>query len=226
MQRASKFFTDDEKARIEKAVNEAESKTSAEIVPVLATGSGRYDRSEDIIGLWFSVIFMVMAWLIFQCVETPETGDWSFSVTVFELPALIVSAVIGFFAGALAGTYVGWLRRLFSPWKQMKSEVAARARSTFFDYRVHHTGGATGLLIYVSLFERMASIIADQNVIDKLGRETLDELCSTLTKNLKSGNAAKAFCDAIKNAGEKLKEPLPRGDGDVNELSGTLVILD
>ena len=45
-------FSDEQRRAVAQAVAEAEGKTSAEIVPVVATASGRYDRAEDIVGLW------------------------------------------------------------------------------------------------------------------------------------------------------------------------------
>ena len=86
--------------------------------------------------------------------------------------------VVGFVLGAALASHVGWLRLLFTPRRQMRDEVAARARAVFFDSRVHHTAGDTGLLIYVSLYERMAAVLADQSIMDKLGQAALDELCA------------------------------------------------
>ena len=64
MTRASQFFTADEKQAIEAAVTRAEARTSAEIVPAVATASGRYDRPEDIAGLWLGALCLIAAWLL------------------------------------------------------------------------------------------------------------------------------------------------------------------
>ncbi len=63
MQRASDFFNGEQRKHIEKAVVEAEAKTSCEIVPVVATASGRYDRPEDMIGLWMAIFAAITVWL-------------------------------------------------------------------------------------------------------------------------------------------------------------------
>ena len=76
------------------------------------------------------------------------------------------------------------LRNLDRWLRKMRDEVAARARAVFFDGRVHHTAGATGLLVYVSLYERMAAVLADQSVLDRLGQDAVDELCGVLTAGL------------------------------------------
>ena len=211
MQRASKSFSDEQRKQIDRAVAEAEAKTSAEILPVVATASGRYDRPEDIVGLWLAMIAVIAGWLLLPPAEN-ESGNWG--------------AVVACVVGATLASRIGWLRLLFTPKCQMRDEVMARASSVFFDSRVHHTAGATGLLVYVSLYERMAAVLGDRSVVDKLGQHTLDELCAVLTCELRDAHPAEAVCRTIAAAGEKLASVLPRAEDDVNELPDGLVILD
>jgi putative membrane protein len=225
MRRASKLFTDEEKKRIEETVREVESKTSAEIVPVAATASGRYDRPEDIVGFWGSVLFLTIAWFWLQPLEG-EQGDWGFASPSYGLPFLLLAMLLGFLVGAYVGMQVMVIRHLFTPARQMREEVAARARQIFFDQRVHHTQGASGVLIYLSLYECMAAVIADKAVFDKVGQATLDELCTQLTDAMKRGTAGDALCSVIRSTGERLARVLPQQAQDVNELPNALVILD
>ena len=225
MRRASKVFTEEEKKRIEETVRKAESKTSAEIVPVAATASGRYDRPEDIVGLWGSALFLTIAWFCFQPLGG-EQGEWGFASPSFGLPFLLFAMLLGFLAGAYIGAQVMTIRHLFTPARQMREEVASRARRIFFDQRVHHTQGASGVLIYLSLYEHMGAVIADDVAFDKLGQAALDELCTQLTETMKSGTAGDALCAVIRSMGERLALVLPQQPHDVNELSNALVILD
>jgi len=225
MQRASDLFNEEQRKRVEKAVVEAEAKTSCEIVPVVATASGRYDRPEDMIGLWLAVFAAVTVWLMFAR-QSNESGSWDGMPFYVGLLTMVAGVVLAFIAGAVAGSRIGWLRRLFTPRKQMLAEVAARAREIFFDKRVHHTSGATGMLIYVSLFEHMAVVLGDQEVLDKLGQTLLDRLCQQLTEGLHQRNSTDAISSVIAEAGKQLSGPLPRAEGDVNELQDTLVLID
>jgi len=225
MRRASEFFTSDEKARIEAAIAEAEGETSAEIVPVVATASGRYDRAEDIVGLWCALILMALVWWWF-----PRTDDggamWGFSWAMIELPALIAASVLGFIAGTAMATHAHGLRLLFTPRREMREEVLARARQAFFDNRVHRTAGATGLLVYVSVYERTAAVVADEALTEKLGQPALDRLCEQLVAGIKEGHAADALCRVIRDAGAQVGAVLPRAKDDVNELPNRLVVVD
>lgn len=225
MQRASHFFSEDERQQIEQAVAAAEAQTSCEIVPVVATASGRYDRAEDIIGLWLGVLAAAAVWLTFPR-ATAEPGSWDGTPFYLGLVTLVVAIVLAFLVGTVLGSRVGWLRRLFTPREQMLDEVTAQARQVFFDRRVHHTSGGTGLLIYVSLFEHVAVVLGDQQVLETLGQAALDQLCQQLTQDLHQGDPAAAICRTITQAGTQLATPLPKAAGDTNQLKDTLVLLD
>ncbi|MCL4690970.1 MAG: hypothetical protein KJ060_00440 [Candidatus Hydrogenedentes bacterium] len=226
MPNATMYLTDDQKTAVEKAVATAESRTSAEIVPVVATASGRYDRPEDIVGLFLGIVLMAVTWTVLPVYAPDRTGSWEGIGIPYHLPALIIAMVVGFVLGAFAASRIEWLRMLFTPAAQMRDEVNARARQVFFDDRVHHTAGATGLLFYVSLYERTAVILADAAVTEKLGQRAIDALCRELVEDIRSGDVAKALARGIEKAGEQLEPVLPRESGDVNELADTLVLLD
>ncbi len=225
MRSASQIFSDEQKQRINQAVGQAEAGTSAEIVPVVATASGRYDRPEDMVGLWLGLVGLVVAWLAFPPARA-EPGAWGGPSPWVRLLVLLAAVLAGFVVGAVLATYVGWLRRLFTPRRQMAEEVAARAREVFFDNRLHHTAGATGLCVYVSLYERMAMLIADRAVMEKLGRQALDELRDRLVADLRAGDVTDAICSTLRAAGERLAPVLPRAVDDVNELPDALVTID
>lgn len=210
--------------RINEAVAAAESKTAAEIVPVVVASSGRYDRPEDMVGLWFAAGALALAWWLLP--EHARSGDWGSMPPWAYLLVLIASVVVGFVVGAAVGARVDGLRHLFTPAQQMRDEVLSRSRQVFFDSRVHHTVGRTGVLIYVSLFERMAAVLADDAVIEKLGQAALDELRDRLTASLGTQPLADALCGTLAIAGERLAAVLPRAAGDVNELPDALVVLE
>ncbi|MEO1982061.1 MAG: hypothetical protein ABGX22_16610 [Pirellulaceae bacterium] len=221
----SEIFGDADRERVNQAVKEAESATSAEILPVVARCSGRYDRPEDVVGLWFAALTMIIVWLVFPLPKI-EAGNWDAPAPVWQLVAMLAGALVGFVAGAIVGAKIDWLRRLFTPRTQMREEVYGRAREVFFDKRVHHTGGGSGVLLYVSLFEHMAAVIADQSILDKLGQEQIDELCHELTQRLHEGTVIDAMCVTATSLGRRLAPLLPRAEDDVNELPDALVVIE
>ena len=225
MKRASQAFTPQDRERINQAVQQAERGTSAEIVPVVASASGRYDRPEDMVGLWLALAALVAVWFAFPA-GPEEHGSWEAAWPHWKLLAMLAATVLAFIAGVALATYIGPLRRLFTPRSQMADEVAVRAHSVFYSQAAHHTAGQTGVLIYVSLYERMAAVLADQAVMERLGQTALDELRDTLVRGLREGDATTAFCETIRAAGRRLAAVLPRPADDVNELPDALVIID
>jgi len=224
---ASQLFSDTDRQQINSAVRAAEAGTAAEIVPVVATASGRYDRAEDILGLWLGIGLMI-AISVFWPPPTivADSGSWESNPAALQPVKLIVAMLVGFILGAIIGSKVPVLRRLFTPRRQMLDEVRQTARSVFFDNRIHHTQAGGGLLIYVSLFEHIAVILADRQVVAAIGQPALDALCQNLTQQLRIAGTTTALCQTLQTAGEMLKPVLPRGADDVNELPDALVTID
>lgn len=81
-------------------------------------------------------------------------------------------------------------------------------------------------MIYESLFERTASIVADRTVLEALGQKTLDALCAKLIEETRTNGAAHALERTIIDAGEALATTLPRADEDENELTDALILID
>ena len=225
MQQASKLFSDEQKQAINTAIAEAESQTSAEILPVVSTTSGRYDRPEDIVGLWLGAAALAVVWVVVPQ-HSDAVGTWGGTSPLIKLLYMLLELAGGFVIGAVVAGKVGALRWLFTPTKQMRDEVTSRACQVFFDSSIHHTAGGTGMLVYVSLYERMAAVLADQSILEKLGPDVLEELRDKLTTDLRIGEPTEALCQAVGEAGRRLSEVLPRADDDVNELPDHLVIID
>jgi putative membrane protein len=218
------WFNDEDRARINSAVAAAEARASVEIVPAVAASSGRYDRAEDLVGLWAGVFAMAVVWF-FLPREPAEPGTWGGMSAGLQLAMLVLAVVLGFVVGALLASRIDWLRSMFTPAAQKQAEVCARARQVFFDKRVHHSSRGNGLLIYVSGLERMAAVLADHVVIEKLGQPAIDELCRQLTDRLRRERPAEAISATIQLAGDRLSAVLPRGVGEANEFPDALVVL-
>lgn len=222
---ASQCFSNADRQRINESIRIAESGTSAEIVPVVATSSGRYDRAEDLAGLWCGVLLMVLAAIFWPASHSAEEGSWVSQSPLWFVLRLAVAVVTGFIAGVILSSRVAWLRRLFTPRIQMTEEVNQAARAVFYDNRVHHTAAGGGLLIYVSLFEHVAVILADQHVVGRIGQPTIDDLCTLLIRQLSAAGPTEALCQTIQAAADQLSVAMPRAKDDVNELPDALVII-
>jgi putative membrane protein len=226
MKRASDLFDDEERQRINAAVKAAEAKTSGEVVPVVSTESGRYDRAEDVAGFVIALLGLAAAWFAFQGVAVPA-GRWDEGPHVaLGLLWVVLILAVGFIAGTAVAARTAWLKRLFVSRAEMSAEVDEAARAAFAALRVHRTEGGTGILLFASLFERMVVVLGDAGIAEKLGQEAWDQVRDTLVAGLRAGQPAGGFVDAIRLCGEHLAAHFPVETGDVNELSDELRIVD
>ena len=226
MTRASKLFSEADKQAVEHAVAQAEQGTSGEIVPVVATRSGRYDRAEDVFGVLLGLVAVAAVWVCFQRVD-PRGGDWGEGYALgVRLWAILVTYAAGFVVGVVLSTYIPALARPFVGRREIDDEVQRRAQQAFFQFRVRATGGGTGILIYISLFERRVVVLGDTPISDKLDQPHWDELKTLVVDGLRTGKPTEGICAAIGRCGQLLAQHFPVAPGDVNEISNELRLID
>jgi len=224
MKTASSLFDTQDKTSVEAAIVEAEKMTTGEIVPVVATVSGRYDRAEDLFGLVFSLLVLTAIWMLFE--GTTETGWSATQSTVFGLPAVAGILIGGFVTGAALATHFPILRLPFIARAEMVEEVERRALETFQRERIRDTSSGTGVLIYVSLYEHLVKVIGDDAITAKLPPEALEDICALVVNGLKAGQPAQGLRQAVTKTGELLAVHLPPSATSVNELANHLILID
>ena len=87
---ASERFDVRHRERVALAVARAESMTTVEIVPVVATTSGRYDRAEDVCGMCCGVLAMLGGWWILPEIAS-DASSWA-SSPAWVRPLVLVRA--------------------------------------------------------------------------------------------------------------------------------------
>jgi putative membrane protein len=210
---ASRLFSESERSAVEAAVAAAEAGTSAEIVPVVAASSGRHHRGEDIAGIWLAFLALV-ALAIFS---TEHQIDGVEAVVAF---------VLALAAGVFAAEKIPALKRLFIPRHDLERAALDGALKAFRTFGVGETEERTGLIIYVSLFERTAVVLGDRAVDRSLSREDYAAIRDVLTGGLRKGRIEEALVTAVRTAGESLARKLPRPPGDKPEIANALRLLD
>lgn len=190
---------------IENAVARVEKATSAEIVCAIATESGRYDRAESLLGLSMAILLLAVADLLFD--SSADQGWSAGQGMVLGVQSAVVAA--GFMLGSWLASTVHALRRPLVPARELAEEVARAADHVFALAAVGMTSGRTGVLVYVSLFERRVVVLADKRTYDVLGAEGVVALRDLALERLRGGDVAGAFTAAVEAAGERLKTRLP-----------------
>jgi putative membrane protein len=88
---------------------------------------------------------------------------------------------------------------------------------------VHRTAGRTGVLIFVSLTERYAEVIADVGIGSRVDPLLWEDTIRDLTAHARQEKLADGFVQAIGSVGAVLAEHFPLSPGNENELDDHLI---
>jgi putative membrane protein len=196
-------------ARIVASIRAAEAKTAGEIFVVVARASDDY----RLLPFLFAALATLLGGLV-AAIIAPGIAAGSLAL-----------AEAGVFAVLAAVALLPKLGALLTPRAIRTARASARAREQFLAHNIHATPSRTGVLIFVSLAERHAEIVADtaidQKVKDTFWRETVDALTAAIAK----GRLAEGLVAAVAACGDALAEHFPRSLADQNELPDKLVEL-
>lgn len=223
MKKASGIFPASEKSQIEDTIREAESRTSAEIVLVLASRSGRYDRAEDLFGILLGLVAMSGVWVFGQDLQ-PAWGD-EYRLAVGLIPLLVVFGVFFLFGAWLATRYPLLARPLIGR-TEMYDEMRKAAAQSFFQFRVRQTADAVGMLIYVTLYERMVWVVGDDAIAREFSDRQWETVCDRIVRGFKEAKPAEGLREAITMAADHLEGKFPRREGDKDELPNEIRFVD
>ncbi len=212
--KAQSFFTDEEQKQIRNAVHQAELKTSGELVPMLVCESNSYPLA--------GIRGATLAALLTALLASPFVAD------MFWLESSNVWAFLGVFIPVFLGVHLliehsPMVKRLLLSEHEMNAEVHHAAFVSFFTEQLHRTKDSNGILIFISLLERRAWIIADSGINDRIPQEHWEDAVSIITNGIRSQEQCRALCEAILLIGTTLEREFPVQDDDVNELHDLII---
>ena len=219
-------MTEAERDRVSAAVTAAESHSAGEIVTILTAQSDDY---RDVALAWAAVVALAALLALAQFpnfylgLYDRLTGAWAqewHPARLFGVAALV--ATIKFAATWLL---LQWrpLRLALVPGPVRHARVRARALTCFRVGAEQRTTGRTGILIYLSLAERRAEIVADAAIAAKVPAEVWGEALAAMLTELKAGRMADGLVAAVERVGAVLTEHFPRAAHDENELPDRLI---
>jgi putative membrane protein len=203
----SPFVLDVGKQRLGAAVKAVEARTSAEVVVAVQPWSA--------------------SWAAADCAVGAATGEAALLYTLFAPQefglvwiALIVPAAFG--VGFLLSRALPGLRTRLSGLGRVRKAVEQAARARFVELGVTNTRGRTGVLVYFSLVERMAAVVADAGVTARVDESAWTQAVARIEAAIAVHGVGEtgltAASDAVRALAEVLEGPLPRAADDVNEL--------
>ena len=103
------------------------------------------------------------------------------------------------------------------------ARVHARAVAHFKTGAERRTHGRTGVLLYLSMREHRAEIVADQPIAAKVPAEVWGEAMADMLAEIRQGRIAEGLAAGVRDVGVVLAEHFPRQADDTNELPDRLI---
>jgi len=222
----SAFLSDPDHDRVSNAVATAEATTAGEIVTIVTERSDGY---WDIALAW-SALVAALALAVYSA--KPDfylglidrvTGAWASEWTIREVLFLASVGATLKFLGTLALQLWQPLRLWLVPPPVKHARVRNLAVTCFKVGAERRTHGRTGILIYLSMSEHRAEIVADEAIASKVPAEVWGEAMAAMLIELKAGRVADGMIAAVERVGAVLAEHFPRAGDDVNELPDRLI---
>jgi putative membrane protein len=197
-------FTDkDAKTEVASAIRAIESATSAEVVVAVRARSGHYRHTDYLVG--FAMSFAALLVFLFDSHE-------------FDIDWMPVDTLVAFALGTLLSAGLPPLRRVLTSRKLMRANVATAARAAFVELKISRTSGRSGILVFVSKFERRVEVVPDIGVDPAVLGAPFADAVGALDAALRARGSFPKFLEALRSLGPVLGKALPRMADDVNEL--------
>lgn len=221
-----KTLSEADHAAITTAVGKAEARTSGEIVTILADRSDGYT---DVALAWSVLVaFLAMAALaiapdFYTGLYERLFGGWGHEWTKRALFTLMLGFAALKFAGMLLIQLWQPLKFALIPPQVKTARVHERAVRAFRIGAERRTTGRTGVLIYLSMREHRAEIVADEAIATKVDPEVWGDAMAAMLAHVRDGRIAEGMAAAIAKVGDILEPHFPVAADDVNELPDRLI---
>ncbi|HEX9326494.1 MAG TPA: TPM domain-containing protein [Reyranella sp.] len=197
-----------DRQRISAAIHAAERKTTGEIVCVLARSSA---ESTALPILLAALGALALPWLL--------VGLTTLSVQV------ILWLQLALFLGLAMLLCLPRVRVALLP-PATRRAIAHRAAMEQFMLRgIGRTEGRTGVLVFVSLAERYARIVADEAVASRVAQAEWQAAIDALIDHMREGRIADGFVEAIDRCGNVLAAHFPATPAERSELPDRIYLI-
>ena len=198
-----------DRARLSAAIRAAEARTTGEIVCVLARTStaGR----TALPAVLAAVLALAVPWLLM-------------ALSTLSLQ-LILSIQVVVFLAAFALVGLPRVQASLMP-RAVRRAIAHRAAMEQFAIRgIARTRERTGILVFVSLAERYARIIADDGIARRVPQAHWQGAIDALVAHMRDGRIADGFIAAVESCGEVLATHFPSSGSSADELPDRIYLI-
>ena len=173
--------------------------------------SGMWLRDLEIAAFWSLTVGLMVAL---------ASMIWSFDLHITGLAA---SQLVALVAAIAMFVFFPLSRMWFVPRATAWKRASNNALRQFLAHGIHTTSDRSGVLIFVSLAERYAEVVADEGINSKVEQHVWDELVNKIVHHARNESLADGFIEAVEHAGSVLAEHFPPVKGQKNELGDHLI---
>lgn len=200
------MITVSDKARIAEAIRNAEAQTAGEIFCVVAQQSSDY-RLVPLV--WAAAIALIAPLPLIYLTRWSTAVVYLLQLVIFAFAVLVLS-------------HPG-IRLHLVPRRAKHDRAHAEAMRQFFAQGLYKTEHRTGVLIFASIAERYAEIVADECIHAKVTPQVWNKAVNALTIAIKDGRSGDGFVAAIEQCGAVLAAHFPPGALKRDELPDKLL---
>ena len=186
-------ISNEDQDRIAGAIRSAEAKTSGEIVCVLAQTSSHATALPVLIA---AVVALVLPWLLMM-------------FTALTVHRILLLQVLTFLV-VLIPLCMPRLRVALLPRRARRIVAHHAAMEQFISRGIGRGKDHAGVLIFVSLAERYARIIADDEIAARVHQSEWQAAVDALIAHMRDGRIADGYITAIEVCGSHLAKHFPR----------------
>lgn len=219
----------DQHARLNHAIGEAEKRTTGEIFCVVTTEADRYPE----VPLVFGVLLALFAPAAMLALGLGLSGglDWEAahvsaarSSAAWQASLLVAAQIVLFVVGWLFAS-IPPVRRALTPKAMKRDRVRRRAMEQFLAKGLQRTKARTGILIFLSVKDRMAELLADEGIASRVPPEAWRDAMNQLVAGMRRRQLDVALEAAIAACGDILASQFPPDPDDENELPNVVLEL-
>lgn len=198
----------DDRTRISGAIRAAEAKTSGEIVCVLAESSSQPGALPILLA---AIVALALPWLLVAYTQFAVERILLVQSLVFLLLAILL---------LLPPVYIALIPR-----RARRAAAHRLAAEQFVIRGIARKKDRNGILIFVSLAERYARIMADEGIAARATQAQWQAAIDTLVTHMRQGRIADGFVGAIDACADVLTAHFPAAPARQDELPDRIYVI-
>jgi len=196
----------EDQRRVSAAIKAAEATTAGEIVCVLARASSDYRSYAT---AWSALIALIVPWVLIALTNFSVHEIFLAQIVIFVVLFLILSES----------------PRVLVPRRARRAHAHRAAIEQFMIRGMARKHNRAGVLIFVSLAEHYARIVADEGIASKVHQSVWQDAIDALLERAGKGEIVEGYVIAVEKCGRVLAEHFPPESDDKDELPDRIYLI-